>query len=176
MRYLIKSWKLLSENPLAPPEKIHSLLFTNSPLQIQKCKSTPFCKHWKNFWSTCRKGGGEDTVVARVWLHKSHWQVWQLQQFFQNILQKYYQLPILGILDMSSHFHQKETLMFILQKLWCLSAYQKRPPFLTSFLGCCKDIANLLLWVIWECLIMSINNDNTNLVGNFDAQSVEINF
>ena len=58
MRYLIKSWKLLSENPLAPPEKIHSLFFTNSPLQIQKCKSTPFCKHWKNFRSTCRKGGG----------------------------------------------------------------------------------------------------------------------
>ena len=40
---------------------------------------------------------------------------------------------------------------------------------------CCKVIANLLLWVIWECLIMSINNDNINLVGNFDAQSVEIN-
>ena len=40
---------------------------------------------------------------------------------------------------------------------------------------CCKVIANLLLWVIWECLIMSINNDNINLVGNFDAQSAEIN-
>ena len=30
----------------------------------------------------------------------------QLQQCFLNILQKYYQLPILGILDMSGHFHQ----------------------------------------------------------------------
>ena len=37
------------------------------------------------------------------------------------------------------------------------------------------DITNLLLWVNWECLIMFIN-DNINLVGNFDAQSVEINF
>ena len=38
---------------------------------------------------------------------------------FPKILQKYYQLPILGTLDMSDHFHQKqypqlaETLMFI---------------------------------------------------------------
>ena len=175
MRYLIKSWKLLSENPLAPPEKIHSLLFTNSPYKF-KSASPPLFANIEKFSGPPAERGGEDTVVALVWLHESHWQVWQLQQFFQNILQKYYQLPILGILDMSSHFHQKETLMFILQKLWCLSAYQKRPPFVTSFLGCCKDIANLLLWVIWECLIMSINNDNTNLVGNFDAQSVEINF
>ena len=29
----------------------------------------------------------------------------QLQQFFLNILQKYYQLFVLGILDMSDHFH-----------------------------------------------------------------------
>ena len=27
---------------------------------------------------------------------------------FLNILQKYYQLPILGTLDMSGHFHQKQ--------------------------------------------------------------------
>ena len=26
---------------------------------------------------------------------------------FLNMLQKYYQLPILGILNMSGHFHQK---------------------------------------------------------------------
>ena len=52
--------------------------------------------------------------------------------------------------------------------------YQKWPPFLTFYLRYCKDIANLLLWVIWECLIMPINNDNINLVGNVDAQSVEM--
>ena len=40
----------------------------------------------------------------------------------------------------------------------------------------CKDIANLLLWVIWEYLIIPINNDNINIVGNFDAQSEEKNF
>ena len=31
----------------------------------------------------------------------------QLQHFFLNLLQKYYQLPILGALDMSGHFLQK---------------------------------------------------------------------
>ena len=36
----------------------------------------------------------------------------------------------------------------------------------------CEDIANLLLWVIWEYLIMPINNDNINLTGKFDALSV----
>ena len=52
----------------------------------------------------------------------------------------------------------------------------KNDPFLTSFLRHCKDIANLLLWVIWEFLIIPINNDNINLVRNFDAQNVQINF
>ena len=32
----------------------------------------------------------------------------QLQHFFLNILQKYYQIPILGTLDMPRHFHQKQ--------------------------------------------------------------------
>ena len=42
----------------------------------------------------------------------------------------------------------------------------------------CKDIASLLLWALWECLIMPINNDSitlqetkywNELVGNFDV-------
>ena len=48
----------------------------------------------------------------------------QLLQFFLNMFQKYYQLPIMGTLDMSGHFHQKrycqltEILMFIcMQKM-----------------------------------------------------------
>ena len=32
----------------------------------------------------------------------------QLRHFFLNILLKYYQIPILGTLDMSGHFHQKQ--------------------------------------------------------------------
>ena len=31
----------------------------------------------------------------------------QLRHFFLNILQKYYQINILGTLDMFGHFHQK---------------------------------------------------------------------
>ena len=41
-------------------------------------------------------------------------------------------------------------------KLWCLSACKKWTPLVTSFFRYCKDIANLLLWVLWECLIMAI--------------------
>ena len=41
-------------------------------------------------------------------------------------------------------------------KLWCLSACKKWTPLVTSFFRYCKDIANLLLWVLWECLIMTI--------------------
>ena len=37
----------------------------------------------------------------------------------------------------------------------------------------CKDIANLLIWVLWECLIMSIDNDSITLyqqlAGNIDV-------
>ena len=37
----------------------------------------------------------------------------------------------------------------------------------------CKNIANLLIWVLWECLIMSIDNDSItlyqHLVGNTDV-------
>ena len=32
----------------------------------------------------------------------------QLQCFFLNILEKYYELPILNTLDMSGHFHQEQ--------------------------------------------------------------------
>ena len=42
----------------------------------------------------------------------------------------------------------------------------KRNPFLTSFLRYCKDIANLLFWVLWECLVMPINNDSITLWEN----------
>ena len=49
--------------------------------------------------------------------------------------------------------------------LWklCLSACKKWLPSLTSFLRYCKDIAHLLLWVFWECLIMPINYDSIAL-------------
>ena len=33
----------------------------------------------------------------------------------------------------------------------------------TSFLRYCKNITKLLLWVLWECLLMPINNDSITL-------------
>ena len=48
------------------------------------------------------------------WTHVKHLDVLhhnrtqkQLQHSFPKVLLKYYQLPILGTLDMSGHFHQK---------------------------------------------------------------------
>ena len=64
---------------------------------------------------------------------------------FFNILQKYYQFPILGTLN----------LMFI-----CIQNMNSIPDF---FFRYCREIGNLLLWVLWECLIMSINNDSITL-------------
>ena len=48
------------------------------------------------------------------------------------------------------------------EKLLGLSACKKQTPFLTSFLRYYKDNAYLLLWVLWECLIMSSINDSMN--------------
>ena len=60
-----------------------------------------------------------------------------------------------------------------LYKLWCLSAYKKWSTFLTSFLRYFKNIANLLLWVLWECLSpcskLWCPNWWNQLVGNFDV-------
>ena len=76
----------------------------------------------------------------------------QFRHFFLNILQKYNVL-IYSIKNDNVN----------LQKLWCLSACKKWTEFLTSFLRYCKDIANLSFWVLWECLIMPINNDSITL-------------
>ena len=58
MRYLIKSWKLLSENPLAPPEKIHSLLFTNSPYKFKSASPPLFANIEKISGPPAERGGG----------------------------------------------------------------------------------------------------------------------
>ena len=50
-----------------------------------------------------------------------------------------------------------------LQVLWCSSACKKRTPSLVSFLNYCKNIANLILWVIWECLTMHMINHKITL-------------
>ena len=104
---------------------------------------------------------------------------------FSNILQKFNKLPFLGTLDMSGYFHQK--LIIQLVEVLILMNF-KMNSIHNFFLGYCKDIANLLHWVLWECLIMPITMPFTfswsclspcrklscpmcwnQLVGNFDV-------
>ena len=49
------------------------------------------------------------------------------------------------------------------RKLWCLSACKKSTSSLTYLLRYCKDITNLLLWELWECLTILIKNHSINL-------------
>ena len=55
----------------------------------------------------------------------------------------------------------------ICRKLWHLSASKKWTSYLTSFLRYCKDIGNLLLWELWECLTIFIRNHSINLQETF---------
>ena len=70
MWYLINSWKLLSEIPQAPNEKIHSLLFTHSPPENSKIASAAHFASIENFLGLpLQKGGGERTLwQANYWL------------------------------------------------------------------------------------------------------------
>ena len=76
------------------------------------------------------------------------------KKVFLGTLQKYYQLPILDNSDMYGHKNDRS---------YDFSACKKWTPSLTSFLRYCKGIANLLLWELWEYLIMPINNDSITL-------------
>ena len=51
----------------------------------------------------------------------------------------------------------------VCKKLSCLSACKKSTSSLASFLRYCKEIANLLFWVISACLATHTENDSINL-------------
>ena len=63
----------------------------------------------------------------------------------------------------------QETLMPQVLKSTCrkLSACKKSISSLTSFLRYSKDIANMLFWELWECLIIPLKNYSINLWWNF---------
>ena len=42
---------------------------------------------------------------------------------------------------------------------WCLTACKKSSSYLPSYLRYCKDIANLLFWVLWACQAMTSKNN-----------------
>ena len=50
------------------------------------------------------------------------------------------------------------------RKTWFWSACKKSSSYLPSFLWFCKDIANLLFWVLWACLAMASKNNGINLL------------
>ena len=60
-----------------------------------------------------------------------------------------------------------KVLKWTCRRLWCLSTSKKSNSSLSSFLRYCKDIANLLLWELWECLTIPIKNHSTNLQETF---------
>ena len=55
----------------------------------------------------------------------------------------------------------------ILRNLWFLSVREKPTSFFPFSLKYCKDIANLLFWVLWECLTISHQKSRHQSVGNF---------
>ena len=92
MWYFISSWKLLSENPQdtpTPPKSIHSLIFTQSPWNIQKVQVPSFWQHWIFFRPAAERR--EDTRIDRSVLRKITidllhcWDVYDVDLLEKNI-------------------------------------------------------------------------------------------
>ena len=66
----------------------------------------------------------------------------------------------------------------IWRNLWGLSENKKSNSFFPFSLRYCKDIPNLLSWVLWECLTISHEKSYHQSVGNFHAcmHAKKINF
>ena len=83
-----------------------------------------------------------------------------ITHFYLKILQRNSKLVLLSILGMPGHsINLKKSLMFIYRQKSTLS--------FTFALTYCKDIANLLLWVLWACLATHTQSDNINLWKTF---------
>ena len=92
MWYFISSWKLLSENPQdtpTPQKNIHSLIFTQSPWNIQKVQVPSFWQHWIFFRPAAERR--EDTRIDRSVLRKITidllhcWDVYDVNLLEKNI-------------------------------------------------------------------------------------------
>ena len=99
MWYLINSWKLLSENPQAPLKKSTPPFLLTPPEKYKKCKSHPFCQHWKFFSPPpAERGRGRALVtvpysepqasskVCRTWMMIMHIQGPSIEQYIQAFL------------------------------------------------------------------------------------------
>ena len=89
---------------------------------------------------------------------------------FLKILQKYYRLPTLGILNMSGYFYQNNNAKKLQKLDRNFDVYlhaKKSTSSLTSFMRYYKEIANLLFWKFWECLSIRIKKHCINLKETF---------
>ena len=112
---------------------------------------------WHNFTEKTGNKEYDRTPVKYLnVLHHNRTQT-QLQHFSLNITNL-----LFWVLSLASSIKNNNA---NLQKLWCLSASKQWTASLT-FLRNCKDIANLLIWVLWECLIKPINNASITLKEN----------
>ena len=81
---------------------------------------------------------------------------------FLEILQRYCKLVVLVTMGMFDHPPSK-MIALIYRKISCLSACKKSISSLIFFSKYCKEMADLLFWVIWACLATHILNDSINL-------------
>ena len=84
-----------------------------------------------------------------------------ISTFFFEILQRYYKLPI-GYFGHVWLWPVK-TRILPCRKFWCLSSCKKSYLSLIFFLKYYRDIANLVFWVLWECLVAPTKGNSTNL-------------
>ena len=75
-----------------------------------------------------------------------------ITQFFLEVLQRNYMLVILSTLGLPGQNHNK----------WC-SLHKKSTLSLTFFLRYCKDLTDLLFWVIWAGLAIPNKINGINL-------------
>ena len=117
------------------------------------CRKLWCTKYWME--SNCRK----------LWYWTACKKLNFITKFFFEILQRQLFWELWECLTISIKNHSinlQETFMLIcIQKL--TSKLTKLTSSLTSFLTYCKEIANLLVWVIWICLDTHISNDGINL-------------
>ena len=83
-----------------------------------------------------------------------------ITNFFLKILQRTSKLVILGNLGIPGQTHLI-MIVSVWRNLWCLSTSKNSTSFFSLSLRHCKNISNLLFWVLWISLVTYIQNTIT---------------
>ena len=103
---------------------------------------------WKSFW-ICH-------LHAKNQVHS--WRLsWNITKIYYNIAKLLFWVPWAWLIIPT------KMIISTSRKVWCLSACKK----LTSSLDLSQDNANLLFWILLECLAMAIKNNGVSLKRNF---------